>query len=203
MRPEIEVSFWNVDHGELRRRLRAANATCEQPMRLMRRAVIDYPDNRMRRKHPDHWSWVRVRDEGNHVVVTYKRISKQASHDMHEIEFEVSSYENAIALFEAIGLKKQSEQYTRRETWKLHDCEVALDEWPWLEPLAEVEGPTKGAVQQVAELLGFDWSQAQRGNADNAYRVKYPGMRENESVGDIPELTFDELPEWLKERQAA
>jgi adenylate cyclase class 2 len=203
MQSEIEVRFIVASHDALRDKLRAIGAVRKRPMLPMKRAIMDYPDNRMRWNNPAFWAWIRVRDEGDRTVVTYKQIAKDESKATHEIEYEVSSYDNAIALFEAIGLEKQSVQHTKRETWKLADCEVVLDEWPWLDPIIEIEGPSEASLQDMAKQLGLDWQDARTGNVENIYQLKYPGIRAGESIGDIPELTFETMPVWLSERQYA
>lgn len=201
MQQEIEVKFLDVNHDEVRARLQEVGAICKQPMRLMRRAIIDYPDKRLQISSDTGWGWVRVRDEGDKITCTYKHIAADGQDTTHEIEFIVSSYDNAVQLFEAIGLQKHSEQETRRETWQLDDVEVVLDEWPWMPPYIEVEGPSETAIKNVAENLGFKWDDALRGSSDRAYRTYYPKMGEEESVSDLSLLTFDgERPQWLTNR---
>lgn len=201
MQQEIEVKFLDVPHDEARARLKAASAVCEHPMRLMRRAIIDYADRRMQTTTPDGWGWVRVRDEGDKVTCTYKHIASDGKDTTHEIEFTVSSYEKAVELFKAIGLVVHSEQETKRETWRLGDVEVVLDEWPWMPQYIELEGPSEEALEVAAKTLGYDWGKALRGSSDRAYRTYYPKMGPEESVADIVHLTFDgERPQWLSDR---
>lgn len=201
MQEEIEVKFLDVPHDEVRARLKAAGAICEHPMRLMRRAIIDYADRRMQTTSPDGWSWVRVRDEGDKVTCTYKHIASDGKDTTHEIEFTVSSYQKAVELFKAIGLVVHSEQETKRETWRLGDVEVVLDEWPWMPQYIELEGPSEAALQAAAKALGYEWDKALRASSDRAYRTYYPKMGPEESVADIAQLTFDgERPQWLSER---
>ena len=119
MQQEIEVKFLDVLHDEVRRRLKQAGAICKHPMRSMRRAIIDYPDRRLQKGLAGAWSSVRVRDEGDAVSCTYKHVASDGKDTMHEIEFTVSSYENAVEFFKAIGLDVYTEQETKRETWQL------------------------------------------------------------------------------------
>lgn len=182
MQQEIEVKFLDVDHEEVRKKLVSAGATCEHPMRLMRRAIIDYPDRRLQTSSDTGWGWVRVRDEGDKITCTYKRIAEDGKDTTHKIEFAVSSYENAVQLFEAIGLVKHSEQEIKRETWKLNYVEVVLDEWPWMPPYIEIEGPSEPTIQATAKELGFNWQKALHGSSDRAYRIYYPKMSAEESI---------------------
>jgi adenylate cyclase class 2 len=201
MKQEIEVKFLDVRHEEIRAKLKALGGSCEQPMRLMRRAIIDYPDRRMQTSADDGWGWVRVRDEGDKITCTYKHIANDGKDTTHEIEFEVSSYESAVELFKAIGLTVHSEQETKRETWQLDDVEVVLDEWPWIPPYIEIEGPSEAAIKDVTLRLGLAWKDALTGSSDRVYRTYYPKMGPEESITDVGYVTFDDqLPTWLKER---
>lgn len=200
MQQEIEVRFLHVDYDELRIKLRKAGACQKHPMRSMKRVIIDYPDQRLQ-KEKGGWAFIRLRDEGEQVLLTYKLFSENEKDHAREIEVEVSSYGKTIELFEAIGLKVISEQHTRREVWEFNGCEVSLDDWPWLPPMAEIEGQDTAALQTAAEQLELAWSDAIYGNVVTAYRMVYPGMNENDSVREVAKLTFEEMPQWLKDRQ--
>jgi adenylate cyclase class 2 len=201
MQQEIEVKFLDVDHDVIRAKLTELGAVCEHPMRLMKRAIIDYPDQRLQMSSDAGWGWVRIRDEGDRTTCTYKFIAADGKDTTHEIEFTISSYEKAVQLFEAIGLQKHAEQETKRETWRLNDVEVVLDEWPWIPPYIEIEGPTEAAIRTVAEMLGFDWNDSLNGSSDRTYRNYYPKMTGEESITDAGLLTFNSMPQWLKDRQ--
>lgn len=95
----------------------------------------------------------------------------------------------------------RSIQESRRETWQLGDVEIMLDEWPWLKPYIEIEGPSEEQVRVVATQLGLDWNQAVFGDVMAAYRAEYPHLSEKDTVGNISEVRFsDPVPELLKPR---
>lgn len=196
MQHEIEVKYLGVDHDVIRAKLQKLGAELELPLTLMRRTLFDYPDDLLRKRK----GRLRVRDEGYRITVTYK----EGGSDTYSLESEttVGSYDDMVELFQAIGLKKGPTQETRREIWKLGDVEIMLDEWPWVEPYIEIEGPNEDAIKAVASSLGFDWKDAAYGNSDTAYMHQYPRMKSDETVGAIPELVFDGVkPDWLKERE--
>jgi len=202
MQPEIEVRFLHVNYDNLRAKLRELGAHQKYPMRAMKRVIIDYPDQRLQHGVANAWAFVRLRDEGDQILLTYKEFMKNDTLDGSEIEVVVSSYDKTIELFEKVGLTVISEQHTRREAWELDGVEVTLDEWPWLPPMVELEGPSEQALRIVGERLGLDWGKLIRGNSVVAYRMTYPaGMSDDESIREIKKLTFDEMPEWLKVRQ--
>lgn len=201
MQTEIEVKFLNINHDAMRKKLLAAGGACEQPMRLMRRTILDYPDLRLEKKED---GYLRIRDEGNRVTVTYKQFNAALDIDgAREIETTVGDYITTIELFKAIGLQVKSEQESKRETWRLGDCEVVLDEWPWLKPYMEIEGPSQQALQAAAQKLGLDWADAVTGSVTVAYRSEYDIPREL-SVAKNPRITFnDPVPNWMQKIKRA
>src|SRR6266568_4360930 len=199
MQTEIEVKFLAVDHDAVRARLTTLGAMLEQPMRLMRRVVLDFPDGRLE-KTAD--GFVRVRDEGHQTVLTYKQFAADLAIDSaKEIETTVGDFAATIKLLEAIGLQVKSEQESKRENWRLGDCEIVLDEWPWLKPYLEIEGPTEVAVRAAAEKLGLDWQEKVTGSVTVAYRAEYDIPRQL-SIATNPRMVFGEpMPDWFKKRK--
>jgi len=196
MNIEIEVKFLDINHDDARRRLTRAGAKLEIPIRLMRRTVFDFPDSRLE-KSVD--GFLRVRDEGHRITTTYKQFNEALSIDgAKEIETVVGDYDAMIALYKAIGLVAKSEQESKRENWQLDDCEVVLDEWPWLKPYLEIEGPSEQALRAAAKKLGYDWKYAVSGSVTAAYRAEYDIPRKV-SIAATPRIAFGEpVPTWLK-----
>ena len=198
MNTEIEAKFLHVNRDEIRTRLRDVGFECVTPMRLMRRAIIDYADRRLQVGTPN--SYIRVRDEGDKVTLTYKQFASLSIDGAQEIEVVTSSFEDTIKIFTQVGLEVVSLQESKRETWKSNTCEVVLDEWPWLDPYIEIEAATETEVRDVASKLGLDWSVAKFGDVMVAYRDQYPYLNETQTVGKVPEVLFDSpLPDLLKE----
>jgi adenylate cyclase, class 2 len=197
MPTEIEAKFLEVDPDEIRRRLTALGARCDYPMRLMRRDMFDYADGRSKLSGVEQ---LRIRDEGDKITMTYKKSSLESNYAA-EIETTVGEYEAAKQVLTAIGLQVVSHQESKRETWHLDDVEVVIDEWPWLKPYIEIEGPSEQSIQAVASRLGFSWSDVKYGSVATAYRNQYPKMTKEESIVNIPEIRFDlPMPGYLEER---
>lgn len=188
----------NVSFDKVRAKLKELGAVCEQPMRLMRRVVMDTPDMSL---HAEH-SFLRIRDEGHKITITFKKIDKsKALHiaSTKEVEIDVSSFEKAIELMEACGFVVLSLQESKRETWKLDSGEIVLDEWPWLRPLLEIEADEEKTVEDIALKLGFDWNDAAFGDIMTAYYAQYPHLRPGKLITSLSEVKFsDPLPEMLK-----
>ncbi|CAN5422529.1 hypothetical protein BH10PAT3_BH10PAT3_1140 [soil metagenome] len=200
MQQEIEVKFLDVKVDDIRAKLHALGAHCEHPMRLMRRVHFDYPDHRFQKS--GHDQRLRVRDEANKITVTYKK--KNETNYTYEVETTVGSFDEMINILKAIGLDDFSYQESKRETWQCDNVEVVIDEWPWLNPYIEIEGPDEVSIQAVAKKLGFEWKDARFGSVDTGYRHQYPGMKKGDSVGDLPEVKFDmPLPQYFINRQKA
>jgi len=198
MPTEIEAKFLNVNHDDIRAKLREAGATLKHPMRLMRRDMFDHADDRFQKAHLAEK--LRIRDEGDKITITYKR-AKADSNYVYEVETTVGSYDDMKQLLQAIGLKTFTYQESRRETWHFDNVEVVLDEWPWASPYIEIEGPSEKAIQSAAARLGFDWEDARFGSPDTVYRAQYPGMTESDSVFSLPEVRFDmPVPQYLQEK---
>ncbi len=201
MNTEIEAKFLHIDHGDMRVKLTALGAVCISPMRLMRRAIIDYPDRRLQTGIPN--SYIRVRDEGNTVTLTYKQFSSLAIDGAQESEVIVSSFEDTITVFTSIGMTVVSVQESKRETWQLNECEIVLDEWPWLDTYIEIESSGEAEIKNTALQLGLTWADAVFGDVMVAYRDQYPCLTENQTIGKLPEVLFGApFPELLKEENS-
>ncbi len=198
MQTEFEVKFCNINIDEIRERLENAGAVLIKPMQLMRRYVFDYDDRRLQ----VHNSYIRLRDEGDKITLTFKHFSQADKvGGAHEIETVVDSFDKTRDIFRAIGIMDTSYQESRREVWELDGGEVMIDEWPWLKPYIEVEAKDAASVRTMAEKLQLDWRDKHVGDVLVAYRLQY----------DIPHQTFskniirfdDPRPDWMVPKASA
>ena len=128
----------------------------------------------------------------------FKQRKSETIDGMREIEVIVSDYGKTCALLEAIGLKPKAVQESKRETWLLGSCEVMLDEWPWVPPYAEVEGPDEQAVRAVSQTLGLDYGAAVFDSTDAIYRSYFDVTRTE--ISTVP-IMFGAIPEWLEAKR--
>lgn len=197
MQTEVEVKFLAINIEQTRRKLAELGAVCEQPMRLMRRVMADVPQH----LHDD--AFVRVRDEGSKIVMTYKQFDALSVDGAKEIEIVVDDFDRARQLLEALGYEMQSYQETRRETWRLGEAEIVLDEWPWLKPYLEIEAADEKLLRETAAKLELEWGTAVFGDVMAAYRAEYLHLTDKDTVGHVPVVRFDEpLPDLLKSAAA-
>jgi len=152
---EIECKFLDVDPVDLEKRLKALGAKREFK-RLFKRYVFDYPDLRLHAAK----SWLRIRDEGDKVTMTYKQrlgvTEGKSDAGMREIEVEISNFEHTAELLKAIGLSPKFYEENWRTLYRLDDVEFAIDEWPLIPPYLEVESDSWEKVDEASKKLGFD-----------------------------------------------
>ena len=189
LQAEIEVKFIDVDIDDIRARLSKASATLVQPMRAMRRVLIEEAH------HAADGSFIRIRDEGDRTTLTFKRRTKSDEvttiDSTHELETTVGSFDATVNIFKEAGWEYITFQESRRETWNFHDTEVVIDEWPWIKPYIEIEGTSIEAVKEASIELGFDWDDAVFGSVDVIYNRDFPKMSVR-GVIDIKEVRFDD-----------
>jgi len=193
MKSEIEVKFLDVDIEDIRQRLRTAGAELEQPMRLMKRALIEEPH------HIKENSFIRIRDEGDKTTLAFKRRSlpdeTTTIDSTKEIETTVGDFDTTVEIFAEAGWQYITLQESRRETWHLDSAEVVIDEWPWIQPYIEIEADSEAIVKAVADKLGFDWSEAVFGSVDVIYQRDFPNMSVR-GIIDVKDARFgDPVPE--------
>jgi len=192
METEIEAKFLDINPDQLRERLKKIRAKQEYPERFMKRKVFDFPDERLQKEG----AWIRVRDEGDKITFSYKRLVDRTLHGTKEITVEVSDFESACNLLLAMGLRADAYQETKREKWILGGSEVTIDTWPWIPTFAEIESPTEEKLKELANQLGFNWADAMHGSVETAYQ-KYYNVTEKE-VDDWETINFTPVPEWLE-----
>jgi adenylate cyclase, class 2 len=188
---EYEATFLNIDKDKIRNKLKDVGAELVRPEFLQKRFNFIPP------KILSKYSWVRVRDEGDKITMSYKAIKGDKIEDQKEIDLIVNDFNKAIDFLEIIGCKRKSYQETKREIWNLDNVEICIDEWPFLEPFIEIEGKSEKEVKAVSEKLGFDYSEAWFCAVGLIYSKKYnipPEVINNE----IKEITFSIKNPFLK-----
>lgn len=190
MELELEAVFLDIDKDDLRKRLTENNATLIQPEILMKKTIFDTGQH----------SYIRVRDEGQRITITYKDVFDATRIDgTKEINLTVNNFEHAVEFIKTLGVRPKAEQETMRESWVLDGVEIDIDTWPWLPTYVEIEGPTTEEVKRVSELLGFNFQNARFGSVDETYKLYYNVT--NDDINYCPEIKFTPVPDWLKQKQ--
>jgi adenylate cyclase, class 2 len=194
---EIEAKFLNIDVAAIRQKLLRLGAVCVQPECLMRRYTFDPPLG-----IPDQeGAWLRVRDEGDKITLSYKRLRDRSVTGTSEISLVVDDFEQARQLLHLLKAREKSYQETRRETWTIGSSEVTIDTWPWIPSFVEIESPSVEELQRVAESLQLDLDHALHGSVETAY-MEYYNVTEEE-VCSWPTITFGPVPGWLAAKRRA
>lgn len=90
--------------------------------------------------------------------VTYKGAGSEegGARLRQELEFTVSDFDTALALFESLGYQVYLMYEKYRTTYQLGNVELALDEMPTGDFL-EIEGPDGESIRSAAMQLELDW----------------------------------------------
>jgi len=154
---EVEAKIKVDSHDAVRARLAALRA-----MRICRvletNHIFDSPDRTLL----SGGRGLRIRtcraEDGNNPpsTLTYKGPRIQGPlKTREEIEVSIDDGEAGRQLVEALGYIEVLCFEKRRETWRVGDCTIELDEVPHLGRFVEIEGPDEAAVLQAKKALGF------------------------------------------------
>ena len=183
MKTEYEATFIDVDKDDIRRRLKGIGAALVHPEVHQHRITL-HPPHEKRAKGV----FVRVRDEGDKITMSWKSVKGDAIENQKEVTLVVDNFDAAMEFLELLGCERKSYQETKRELWQIDGTDVTIDEWPFLEPMVEIEGSSEESVRRVAASLGFDWSAALFCTSKKIYRMKYG---EDVDINTVPRLIFD------------
>lgn len=195
MQTEIEAKFLNIEGETFRKKLKENNATLIYSERPMKRKNFDYPERTLEK----NGGWVRVRDEGDIITLSYKRLVDRTIEGTKEISVEVNDFEKICNIFYAIGLVCKSYQETKREKWMLDGVEITIDTWPWIPTFVELEGESEERINTVASKLDLNRVEAVFGSVEVAYQDIYNVTEEE--VDSWETITFIPVPEWLEIRR--
>lgn len=186
MNIEYEATFGNIDKDEVRIKLQKAGADLVKEEFLQKRHTFHLSKN----SEFYEIGWIRLRDEDDKMTLTLKVRGDGENIDCQkELEVEIDDYDQVREMLRMMGCKEKSYQETKREIWKLNNVEVMFDDWPFLEPLIEIEGKSENEVKQVSEKLGFDYNKAIFGPVGILYSEKY-NISEEVINNEISEIVF-------------
>lgn len=127
----------------------------------------------MKKTNKSFSKWIRLRQTGDEVSITIKRIvNSKGVYELdavNELEFDVPSIEEGKQLLEDLGYFFARHQIKMRIAYDYKNTEIVIDKWPKLAPYVEVEGPTKEEIDEVILMLGYDLKDAIVINTDDVY----------------------------------
>lgn len=149
MKTEFEVKVLGIDVPKVQAILEGLGAV-KIAEKSMRRLVYDIENTSVSCR-----SWIRLRDDGEKVTLTYKKIDSHTVGGTKEIEFDVGDFEMADAFLQKLGFPPAAYQENRRIHYSLDGAEVDIDFWPKIPPYLEIEAGSAEKVSELVSRLGF------------------------------------------------
>lgn len=154
---EIEAKMKLPDHHAVRRKLEELGATPRGRF-LEVNTFLDTEDRALLAGDKG----LRLRRNRNldtneeQFVLTFKgpRLSGRVK-AREELELIVGDGDDALELLEKLGFHRMLSFQKRRDSFRLDECAVELDELPHLGAYLEIEGPDEASVLRVREKLGL------------------------------------------------
>ena len=182
MKTEIETRFLEIDKEKLILKLRKLGAKDKGEHKL--EDIIFYDkDSKWLREN----KLVKLRKLGNITKLILKQNREQKVDSAKEIEFSVSSLNEAKAFLEALGLvvSRMVEKY--RHSFVLDGVTLDIDTWPKIPVYVELEGDSVEDLKFVANKIGLKWED--RFDGDPRFVYKKYGF----DFDKIKTVTFDKF----------
>jgi adenylate cyclase class 2 len=150
---ELEVKFFLTNLAALEERLQALGARLAQPRVHEVNLRFDTPGRDLARS----LRVLRLRMDSEARVTFKGPGSEQGGARLRrELEFTVSDFDTARALFEGLEYEVYLMYEKYRATYAFDEALVTLDEMPY-GSFAEIEGPDGETIRLAAQKLGLDW----------------------------------------------
>lgn len=153
-----------------------------------RRRVFDYPDLRLDKQG----AWLRLRDEGDRITLSFKQRLGIKSHDgsesddgMEEVEIIVDDFDKTAALILRLGFVEKHYAENKRIRWIKDEVEFDIDTFPELEPYLEIEARSWEKIDMAISWLDLNPEDKKIFSANQIYALK--GI----NVADYSRLAFD------------
>ncbi len=181
---EQEAKFYLLNLPALEARLQAAGAVLEAPRVKEVNLRFDTPEGTLSAARQA----LRLRQDSR-ARMTFKSpmLPGQQVSVREEIEFEVSDFDAARALLEALGYQVSVMYEKFRATYAFMGCHVTLDEMPYGD-FAEIEGPGAEAILSAARALELTWE----ARTSDSYLAIFYHLRQKLSL-QAQNLSFAEL----------
>ena len=145
---EIEAKVKLKNPSKVRASLNSAGATCKGRV-LEKNWLYDHPERTLTKVD----KLLRIRED-QRVTLAFKGPRQQSEYKKREeLEIEFPGASAVRSLLESIGFVTWFYYEKIRETWKLDQSEIVLDELPHLGLFVEVEAPNEGGVDEIIKKL--------------------------------------------------
>ena len=153
---EYEYQFSNYDKPKLIKEMKQLGAK-KKGEYLFRVNVFYHPN-----KIED--TYIRVRDEGFRITMTYKYQPLNKFADENEII--IDDFDEAITILNNLGCKTKYYYEKIREIWNLENCEVVFDTIPCNPEIMEIEAVKKRDLTRLIKTLDLEKYRSQSYNND-------------------------------------
>lgn len=188
---EFEAKFF-IDLDEFYQLLRQHDSQLIKSKTLMKRVIFKDQNSTNNQ--------IRVRDEGDRITLSYKTYDPLKGIDsVQELELVINDFDKGCEMLMLLGLQRVRYVQNYREVYKLDDCLLMIDQWPFLPPIMEIEGDSQESVERVVKKLNFSVDHARFGPTARLYQEMY-GVTQ-EQFEQISELTFESIPDILRSKR--
>lgn len=147
MATEIETKVLNINKEDIVRKLTKLNA------QKIFDDELKYDIFGIDEQMPPE-PFVRVRKEGDKVILAYKkRLDNKKVKECEEIEVEVSDYDKTYSILEKAGLLPRFKLKKHRTSFKFDDAQIDIDTYDIFPTFLEIEAESEEIINKYIELL--------------------------------------------------
>jgi adenylate cyclase class 2 len=144
---EYEARVLEIDPEQLKQKIISLGGKAVRES-LMRRYVYAVHKQDLNR-------FIRLRDTGFEVTLTYKEITHDGIDGTEETEIIVDHFEQTDEFLSRLGYKEKWYQENYRSSFQLEGARLEIDRWPMIPTYLEIEADSYEEVIRIASLLGF------------------------------------------------
>lgn len=175
MAKEFETKVLDINVSEIEKKLLDLGAK-KQPQVLMKRWVFVF----------DSFGneYIRVRDEGDKITLTYKKKRGRGIGQTEEIEVEVNDFKKTAEILFKIPWQAKYYHESKRTLFLLKDIEFTIDLRPKIPAYLEIESLSEEKVKQGLSLLKLE------GRDVGDLHIKDVYLKYGIDLFSFPELKF-------------
>ena len=177
MHKEIEERILEINKDEIIKKLESIGARKVGEW-YQKRYVYDFKPKREN-------EWIRLRDTGEEITLTYKNVEKNTVDGTKELEIKVDNFEDTNSMLEILGYRRKAYQENKRIRYILDDIEIDIDSWPLIPTYMEIEAKSIKDIKRVEKLLNVDETKITNLNCQDIYQSIY-----NIDIDNIEDLKF-------------
>ena len=179
---EYEYRYCDFDKKSIIKKLKELGGT-KHGHWIFRILVFIHPQ-----KEPD--TYIRVRDEGHRITMTYKTDLKKQF--VTENEVIIDDFEQGCAILYGIGCTKKFYYEKMREIWHIDNTEICWDTNPGRRDIMEIESQSKNELLKTIKQLGLENVDHDNFNDSSLYTDTFGII-----IPKTIDLTFDNVKQML------